>query len=428
MEASDGWTQTDVNQVANVGPLGFLDVLAYEQVEEGGTMTDNALTLTNNSMAIMPVMDIMQAMVRRQAVIDFVKSIMVEGNHYGKIPGTDKSTLLKPGAEMLTSFFGLAPMFDDVMATEDWTGQDHGGEPFFYYRQRCKLYRGDSLVAAADGSCNSWEKKYRYRSAERACPNCDKPTIRKSKYPPRNNPNAKPGWYCYAKDGGCGAEFADNDPAIKGQELGKVPNPDVAEQVNTILKMAQKRALIAATLIAVNASEFFTQDVEDMNFGVIEGEFTIDPPRQSQPEKPSQAPVTRQPAPLPPVRPVPAGVNAETGGVMPPPPSEASREDLGNVESPVTIDPAKWELYRSRVADNPRSTVTTVCNAAAMTGAYKADSHAINAALKISDDLEKGTKLTKEDALRLFDRLIDRKRQPQQGTLLEPADVTGYSE
>lgn len=28
--------------------------------------------------------------------------------------------------------------------------------------------------------------------------------------------------------------------------------------------MAQKRAIVAATLLAVNASEFFTQDVEDM--------------------------------------------------------------------------------------------------------------------------------------------------------------------
>ena len=39
--------------------------------------------------------------------------------------------------------------------------------------------------------------------------------------------------------------------------------PDAADLVNTIQKMAQKRALIAATLIAVSASEFFTQDVED---------------------------------------------------------------------------------------------------------------------------------------------------------------------
>ena len=45
--------------------------------------------------------------------------------------------------------------------------------------------------------------------------------------------------------------------------LYRIPNPDAADVVNTIQKMAQKRALVAATLIATSASEFFTQDVED---------------------------------------------------------------------------------------------------------------------------------------------------------------------
>ena len=45
--------------------------------------------------------------------------------------------------------------------------------------------------------------------------------------------------------------------------LYRIPNPDVADVVNTIQKMAQKRALVAATLIATSASEFFTQDIED---------------------------------------------------------------------------------------------------------------------------------------------------------------------
>lgn len=141
-----------------------------------------------------------------------------------------------------------------------------------------------------------------------------------------------------------------------------------------------------------------------------------------------QTPVTRQPAPPAPLsNPIHPGLNPETGDALPVPPSEASWEDLGNVESPVTIDPAKWELFRGKVADNKRSTVGSVCSAATMTGAYRSDAHALNAAKLISDDLEKSTQLTQEDALRLFDRLIDRKRQPQQATLLEPADA-GYSE
>ena len=50
--------------------------------------------------------------------------------------------------------------------------------------------------------------------------------------------------------------------------LYRVPNPDGADVVNTIQKMAQKRALVAATLIATSASEFFTQDVEDADTSV----------------------------------------------------------------------------------------------------------------------------------------------------------------
>ncbi len=46
--------------------------------------------------------------------------------------------------------------------------------------------------------------------------------------------------------------------------LYRVPNEDIASQVNTVQKIGQKRAFVAATLIGVNASEFFTQDIEDL--------------------------------------------------------------------------------------------------------------------------------------------------------------------
>ncbi len=39
----------------------------------------------------------------------------------------------------------------------------------------------------------------------------------------------------------------------------------MCDQINTIQKMAQKRAFIAATLIGCNASEYYTQDLEDLD-------------------------------------------------------------------------------------------------------------------------------------------------------------------
>jgi len=210
---------------------------------------------------LMPVLTIQDAVSRYNAVIEFTRLVMKPEKDFGTIPGTDKPTLLKPGAEKLCSLFGLAPTFEIVDKITDFD------KPMFYLQYRCNLLSSDGrFMGSGIGSCNSHEKKYRYRSSERVCPNCGKSTIKKSSYPPRDNPNAKPGWYCHVKVGGCGANFAHNDVQITGQQLGQIENPDVADLANTIDKMAQKRALIAATLIVTNASEFFTQDLEDIEY------------------------------------------------------------------------------------------------------------------------------------------------------------------
>jgi hypothetical protein len=216
--------------------------------------------------ALMPVLKVEQAVERHQAVVKFVKTIMQEDHDFGKIPGTEKQTLLKPGAEKLTTFFGLSKRFDVAEKVEDWSGAGHNGEPFFYYVYRCSLYNGDLLIAQSDGSCNSFEKKYRWRKAERQCPVCGEAAIIKGRE------EYGGGWICFAKKGGCGGKFSDGDQEIESQQVGRIPNPDVCDLVNTIQKMAQKRAFIAATLLAVNASEFFTQDVEDMVVDAFDGE------------------------------------------------------------------------------------------------------------------------------------------------------------
>lgn len=209
------------------------------------------------SLAVMPVFGIREAIERRKIIIEYTRELMVAGRDYGAIPGTDKNTLLKPGAEKLCSLFGLTPRFPIVDKAEDWTGERHGGEPFFYYLVKCSLWRGDHLIAEGDGSCNSWEKKYRWREEQRKCPQCEQAAIIKGKK------EYGGGWLCFKKKGGCGAKFKDGDASIEGQTVGAIPNPDICDLPNTILKMAQKRALVGATLIAVNASEFFTQDIED---------------------------------------------------------------------------------------------------------------------------------------------------------------------
>ena len=226
-----------------------------------GDETGRALVAVERA-RFMPAMSIESAVERYNAVTEFVSRVLRKDVDYGVIPGTEKRTLLKPGAEKLTTFFGLSTRFELLERIEDWTGERHGGELFFYYLYRCHLFRGDVLIAEGDASCNSREAKYRWREAQRACPACGVAAIIKGRE------EYGGGWLCFKKKGGCGAKYPDGDQAIESQQTGRVFNPDLADQVNTIQKMAQKRSLVGAVLLAVNASEFFTQDVEDMHINM----------------------------------------------------------------------------------------------------------------------------------------------------------------
>lgn len=81
-------------------------------------------------------------------------------------------------------------------------------KPIFHYHYRCTLVRQGEMVGQGDGSCNSKEKKYDSQKYK------------------------------------------------------------IYDLTNTIVKMAQKRALVAAVLSSCGASQFFTQDLEGMAGGL----------------------------------------------------------------------------------------------------------------------------------------------------------------
>lgn len=186
-----------------------------------------------------------------QLIQEVMQAVMQEGYHYGVIPGTEKPTLLKPGAEKLTMTFRLAPMLH-VESRE--LGDGHRE-----YQVRCTLVHIPTgrIFGEGVGLCSTLENRYRYRYAERVCPHCGKPTIIKGRA------EYGGGWLCFQRKGGCGAKFGEQDPAIVHQQAGRVENLDLADTYNTVLKMAKKRALIDATLTATAASDIFTQDLED---------------------------------------------------------------------------------------------------------------------------------------------------------------------
>ncbi|GAC1699830.1 MAG: hypothetical protein NVS9B4_00010 [Candidatus Acidiferrum sp.] len=222
----------------------------------GVTGEDTAVVpFTGNApVHFMPAMSIDMALQRWEAIGQFIGRIMKPDEDYGIVPGSKRPSLLKPGAEKLTAFFGLVPTFEIAHQIEDWDAP----EPFFYYRITCRLSRDGMLMGEGVGSCSSRETKYRYRTADRVCPHCKSNSIIKSKS------EYGGGYVCFAKKGGCGAKFANNDPAIEGQATGRVPNPDIADIVNTVLKVGKKRAHVDAVLNTIGASQFFTQDVEDI--------------------------------------------------------------------------------------------------------------------------------------------------------------------
>ena len=113
--------------------------------------------------AFLPAMSMEVALARRAAIVEFTRKIMVRDQDFGEISGTGKPTLLKPGAEKLCNFFGLEPEFTPVVDEIDWTGAQHGGETFCYVRYRCRLLRQGRIPGVGEGSCNSWESRYRYR-------------------------------------------------------------------------------------------------------------------------------------------------------------------------------------------------------------------------------------------------------------------------
>jgi len=195
----------------------------------------------------------------QERVLQIQRELLRPDVDYGTIPGTPKPTLYKPGAEKLCAFYGLVTAF--VVNVEHGDGVS---TPPLRVEVTCTLRHGSNdgpVVAQGIGSANAWEKKYRYRAAQRSCPQCHVEAIKRSQYADKETGDK--GWYCHQKAGGCGAQFHSKDPSITGQECGQVDNPDPYDVDNTLVKMASKRAHVDATLRATATSGLFSQDLED---------------------------------------------------------------------------------------------------------------------------------------------------------------------
>ena len=246
----------------------------------------------------------------REKLLRELKEMLMEGVDYGVIPGTEKPTLLLPGAQKICTFFGYVPHYE-VRQIEEWTPEKYG-EPLFYYDYTCVLLKDRQGVGEGRGSCNSWESKYRFRwvskdIAERRADFAGLPTrggrisepvfaIDKAetggKY---GKPMAH--WQAFRDAIEAGTALkTKRDKKGGGQmdcweidsTLYRIPNDGFPDVINTCQKMGQKRAYIAATLSATGASQYFTQDLEDVDLPGVHGE--PPPPKDTPPVRAEGAP------------------------------------------------------------------------------------------------------------------------------------------
>jgi hypothetical protein len=163
-----------------------------------------------------------QVKARAEWVREVTKAALTEGTDYGIIPGTEKPTLLKSGAEMLLLAAGLGFTMTKV---DDADAREHKGVTY-----TCTVRRGDFVVSECDGYAGYDESRF-FTSAE-------------------------------------DAERRERGNAM---HYHRAPNPakyvEYRAPWNTLVKMAQKRALVGATLNATAASGLFIADLEDFEPG-----------------------------------------------------------------------------------------------------------------------------------------------------------------
>ena len=132
------------------------------------------------------------------------KTVLKRDIDFGVIPGTQRPSLFKSGAEAIAMGYGLLQHYEMVSSIENWDGDI----PFFMYTVKCslcKVVNGQEYVfSSAYGSANTREK--------------------------RNGRN------------------------------------DAFNSANSTLKMAQKRALTSAAIAVSGLSSAFTMDIEDSAF------------------------------------------------------------------------------------------------------------------------------------------------------------------
>lgn len=186
---------------------------------------------------------------RHKELTELIKTALEEGRDYGKIPGTNKATLLKPGAERIAVAFGCYPRYtivesevdhDRQVEYEDMEWRDTKDKPTKEVANRLKA-QGKGRWRKKNGD---WVWQVPGEQVTRVVQGLYRYVIE-----------------CQLVSRQTGAVMGSGIASCSSMEPKYISRPRALE--NTVLKMSEKRALVAAVLNTFGLSDRFTQDLED---------------------------------------------------------------------------------------------------------------------------------------------------------------------
>lgn len=199
-------------------------------------------------------------------MVTAARQLLKPGIHLEKVPGIKEPVFKQSAARVLCAAWALRPKFEVLPSSVENSAT---GE--YHYKISCYLLRGPHIVGEGIGSATTKEKKYAYR-------------------------------WLLAKDISQDPELSHlNIEALpkrfnkwKRTDEYRIPNPEIHDLVNTVLKMAKKRAYVDATLNTFGLDGEFTQDLEDSPGARRQAQ-------QNQARRQEEPPPPREEAPAQPV-------------------------------------------------------------------------------------------------------------------------------
>jgi hypothetical protein len=199
-----------------------------------------------------PELSVKDVLAQVEKIQEIMRQAMKEDVHYGVIPGTEKPTLYKAGAEKLGLMFRLRPEYE--IRRQDL----EDGHREFEVICRLIHFPTDQIIGEGLGSCSTLESKYRYRRGEPE--STGKPVPRE--YWALRKTNPAKAQELLGKDSL--ARKIEGAWIVCKKSSDRMENPDIADCWNTVRKMAKKRAHVDAILTATAASDIFThEDIEE---------------------------------------------------------------------------------------------------------------------------------------------------------------------